>query len=105
MSANEHRLGEKAHSERFAHSVTDFARKRQEVSRRYPRRTPSTPKCACLKWRRRPFGNPAQSRLARPTTLPAPSTTSLRAYLRRGGGRSPPGTIGREPRDVRGELQ
>ena len=31
MSADEYRLGDKAHSERFAHSVTDFARKRQEI--------------------------------------------------------------------------
>jgi hypothetical protein len=36
MSADEHGLGDKAHSERFAHSVADFARKRQKVGSATP---------------------------------------------------------------------
>jgi len=36
MSADEYRLGNKANSEQFAHTVADFARQRQEVPGRTP---------------------------------------------------------------------
>ena len=45
MSVDEHGLGEKAHSERFAHSVTDFARKRQEVRAVPPSHTVNAKVC------------------------------------------------------------
>jgi hypothetical protein len=32
MSVDEYRLGDKVHSEHFAHTVADLARKRQEVA-------------------------------------------------------------------------